>query len=60
MKIKLFARKNWHGRRLHYFRICADNGEPVVQSEGYSRHVDALATARLLKSKLGEAEIVNA
>jgi uncharacterized protein YegP (UPF0339 family) len=30
------------------FRIEADNGEPIAQSEGYVRRIDALDTAKKL------------
>lgn len=55
-RIELFSRRGLRGRR-HYFRIAAANGKTVAQSEGYSRAVDCLETARALIDNLGEAEI---
>jgi uncharacterized protein YegP (UPF0339 family) len=60
MKIEIFSRRNLIGSKRWFFRIRAMNGEPVAQSEGYSRRVDAVATAHSLKSKLVNAEVTDA
>jgi uncharacterized protein YegP (UPF0339 family) len=57
MKIELFSRRGLRGRR-YYFRVIAANGEPIAQSEGYSRKIDALGTANLLKNGAAGAEII--
>lgn len=59
MRIVLFSRKRLLKRPLWYFRIVARNGEPVAQSEGYSRRIDAMQTAHLLKEKLAGAPVVD-
>lgn len=33
---------------LHYFRILADNGEPISVSEGYTRKYNAIKGARVI------------
>lgn len=58
MTIEMFSRLTLFGRR-HFFRIRAANGETLAQSESYSRRIDALATARSLKSGLAKAGIVD-
>lgn len=57
MKIKLFPRLTLRGRKW-FFRIVADNGQTVAQSEGYSRRLDALETIKSLRAKLPKAELV--
>jgi uncharacterized protein YegP (UPF0339 family) len=58
MRIELFSRKRLLKRPLWYFRIRAANGELIAQSEGYSRKIDALGTANLLKNGAAGADIV--
>lgn len=61
MTIVLFSRKRLLARHpTWYFRIVAKNGEPVAQSEGYSRRIDAKETALVLKRDLASAEIRDA
>ena len=57
MKIEFFTRLGLRGRR-HYFRVLAANGEPIAQSEGYARKIDAVGTANLLKNGVTDAELV--
>lgn len=59
MKIEMFNRLGLFGRR-HYFRVRADNGRILLQSEGYSRRVDALGTVHTLRNGLSRAEIIDA
>lgn len=58
MKIELFSKRTVLGAKRWYFRVRAANGEPIAQSEGYNRRVDALGTAHLLKNGMASAEIV--
>jgi uncharacterized protein YegP (UPF0339 family) len=60
VKIEIFSRRRLVRGPLWYFRIVARNGEIVAQSEAYSRHIDARATANSLKSGIPTAEIVDA
>jgi uncharacterized protein YegP (UPF0339 family) len=60
MKIEIFSRRRFVKGPLWYFRIVAKNGEPVAQSEGYSRRIDCIDTAHLLKEELGSARVVDA
>jgi len=57
MGIELFKRKPLIGRPRWYFRVVARNGETIAQSEGYSRRMDCMATAELLRDKASEADI---
>jgi uncharacterized protein YegP (UPF0339 family) len=57
VKIEIFSRRSLVGRKRWYFRVRAGNGEPIAQSEGYSRRVDAVGTAHLLKTGLANAEV---
>jgi uncharacterized protein YegP (UPF0339 family) len=50
MIIEMFRQKPWFGRPKWYFRLVASNGEPIAQSEGYSRRMDCRATAELIAS----------
>lgn len=59
MKIVLFSRKRLISRPRWYFRVVARNGETVAQSEGYSRRLDAMDTAHLLKEEIGKATVVD-
>lgn len=58
MRIELFPRRNVLGKKRWYFRIRAENGKIVAQSEAYSRRADALATAQSVRQNIGAAEIV--
>jgi uncharacterized protein YegP (UPF0339 family) len=60
MTIELFSRRRLVRGPLWYFRVVARNGETVAQSEGYSRRLDCMNTAHLLKDELGKARIVDA
>lgn len=60
MRIELFSRRRFVKGPLWYFRIVANNGETVAQSEGYSRRIDAMDTAHMLKESLGKAQVVDA
>jgi uncharacterized protein YegP (UPF0339 family) len=60
MRIEVFAKRNLIGRKLWYFRVRASNGEPIAQSEGYSRRLDAVSTANSMKSSLHLAEVRDA
>jgi uncharacterized protein YegP (UPF0339 family) len=60
VRIEIFARRRLFGSPQWYFRIVANNGETVAQSEGYSRRIDAMATIRSIKSCAAAAEIVDA
>lgn len=55
-RIEFFSRRGLRGRK-HYFRIRAANGEPVAQSEAYSRKVDCIQTAAHLRGGLIEARM---
>lgn len=57
MRIEIFVRRSIFGKRRFYFRLVADNGEPVAQSEGYSNRADCAATAMLIRAKSFDAEI---
>ena len=59
MKIEVFSRRGLRGRR-HYFRVRADNGEPIAQSEGYRNRAGCMATVRLLRAGVAKAEICDA
>lgn len=58
MRIEIFSRRSLLGGRKWYFRVRAANGEPISQSEGYSRKIDARGTANLMKNGLADAAIV--
>jgi uncharacterized protein YegP (UPF0339 family) len=60
VRIEVFKRKSLLGKPKWYFRIRASNGEPIAQSEGYSRRLDAVSTAQSLKNSLSLAEIHDA
>lgn len=60
MKIETFKRARLIGRPRWYFRVRANNGEIVAQSEGYSRRIDCVETAHALRANLGSAEIADA
>jgi hypothetical protein len=57
LKIETFSRLTLRGRK-HFFRIKAANGEPIAQSEGFSRAIDRDATADLFVTR--DFEIVAA
>lgn len=59
MKIELFGRRNWIGQLRHYFRVRGDNGQTMLQSEGYSRRIDMLSTVHSLRNGLHTAEMVD-
>lgn len=60
MKIETFKRKRLLGNPLWYFRVVANNGEIIAQSESYSRRIDCVETAHSLRANLGSAEIADA
>lgn len=60
MTIELFSRKRLIGRPKWFFRIVARNGETVAQSEAYSRRIDAMDTAHMLKEQIPSARVVDA
>lgn len=45
-------------RRRWYWRLVADNGEVIAQSEGYHNRADALSTVRLIQTRAGETDVV--
>ena len=57
MKIRIFSKLNWMGRRRWYFTVIAANREPVAQSEGYANRRDCEHTARLIKDQAAGAQI---
>lgn len=56
MRIEIFARRGIFGKRW-YFRVRADNGEVIAQSEGYHNRADARATAMVLRNGAPKAGI---
>ena len=58
MKFELFHRRNMLGKRRWYFRIRAENGQIVAQSEAYSRKIDAMSTVQSVRQNVGAAEII--
>lgn len=56
MKIEIFQRLSLKGKRWH-FRVRADNGKIVAQSEAYHNRSDAVSTAMMLRAKLFDAEL---
>ncbi len=58
MRIELFSRRNMLGAKRWYFRLRADNGQIVAQSEAYSRRIDAQATAQSIRQNIGAADII--
>lgn len=60
MLIETFRRKRLLGAIRWYFRVIADNGQIIAQSEGYSRRIDCLETAHSMRASLGTAEIEDA
>lgn len=74
MKIQLFTRVSFYcnangdrrQQRINYFRVRADNGEIILQSEGYNSKAARNATVKLLTrtdwsqvqvQDVGEAEL---
>lgn len=58
--IKTFERRRRGSKDLvHYFRIVEENGQPVTQSQGYSRAIDRDKTVNNLKAHLAEAEVIH-
>lgn len=45
-------------RRQWYFRIVADNGKIVAQSEGYKNLLDCRSTVGSIRDKVGRATII--
>lgn len=60
MKIEVFQRKRLLLPPLYYFRIRADNGKVVAQSEGYSRRIDCVGTVHSVRNGIPRAEIIDA
>lgn len=60
MKIEIFSRRTLFSVKRWYFRVRANNGQIVAQSEGYSRRVDAVSTAWSLKNSISIAEVYDA
>lgn len=58
MKIEVFPRRNILGQKRWYFRLRAENGQTVAQSEAYSRRIDAMAAAQSIRQNVGTAEVV--
>lgn len=58
MKLEVFHRRNMLGKMRWYFRIRAENGQIVAQSEAYSRKIDAMSTAQSIRQNVGAAEII--
>ena len=58
MKFEVFHRRNLLGKKRWYFRIRAENGQIVAQSEAYSRRIDAMGTAQSVRQNVGAAEII--
>ncbi len=50
LKVEVFYRRNIFGKKRHYFRIKAGNGEIIAQSEAYKNDADCVHTARLIMS----------
>jgi uncharacterized protein YegP (UPF0339 family) len=56
MRIEIFKRgllRRW------YFRVRAENGQIVAQSEGYSRRIDCLHTAYSMRDRIKDAEVID-
>lgn len=58
MKFEVFHRRNLLGKMRWYFRIRAENGQIVAQSEAYSRKIDAMSTIQSLRQNVGVAETI--
>lgn len=58
MKIEVFSRRRL--RKRWYFRIVADNGEIVAQSEAYTSAQAAFDTVYLLRDDMRHAQVVQA
>lgn len=58
MKFEVFHRRNLLGKKRWYFRIRAENGQIVAQSEAYSRKIDAVSTAQSVRQSVSVAEII--
>lgn len=56
-KIEVYSRRGLFGRRW-YFRIRADNGEVVAQSEGYQNKLDCHGTISRLQARVIRAEVI--
>ena len=56
MRIEMFSRLSLRGKRW-YFRVRADNGEVIAQSEGYHNRGDARSTAQRMRDELAKASI---
>lgn len=57
MKVEVFPRRNWRGKRSWFFRIRGKNGETLCQSEAYRNRGDAWDTALLLRASLFDATV---
>lgn len=60
MRIEIFSGRTLFQRKRWFFRVVADNGQIVAQSEGYSRRIDAVQTAYSLRDNLKNAEVEDA
>lgn len=58
MKIEVFHRRNLLGKKRWYFRIRAENGQIIAQSEAYSRRIDAMSTVQSIRQNIAVAEII--
>lgn len=58
MKVEVFPCRNLLGMKRWYFRIRAENGQIVAQSEAYSRKTDAMSTVQSIRQNVGTAEII--
>lgn len=56
-QFELFRRLTLRGWR-HFFRLRAPNGRILLQSEGYSRGIDAEDAVRTIKRAAGAAMMV--
>jgi uncharacterized protein YegP (UPF0339 family) len=56
MTITIFWRRGLFGKRW-YFRVVAENGQTIAQSEGYKRRADAVSTAFSMRGRMFDARI---
>lgn len=58
IKFEIFPARNQERRLRWYWRIrSALNGEPLGQSEGYSRKADCRKTVDLIRREAGDAPV---
>lgn len=56
MRFEVFQRRTLRGLRW-FFRLRADNGQVVAQSEGYHNYQDMIDTIYSMRNKARTAEI---